>query len=69
MLEYLLNVVGIKADEKDDEGRTVLQYAMEKAGPNSDRDPQAFESWERALSMLSELQERERPPYLPKPVL
>ncbi|KAI4941700.1 hypothetical protein J4E91_010574 [Alternaria rosae] len=69
VLGYLLNVIGITADEKDDQGRTALRYAYEKADPILDRDPWAFKRWEEIRSMLSELQEREVPPYSSNHVL
>jgi len=62
VLGYLLNVIGIKADDQDAQGRTALQYALKTADAYCARDSLAFKRWERTLSMLRELQERKRVP-------
>ena len=58
-LEYLLNVVGIKANEQDDQGHTALQYTIEKVDAYEDRDSWDFQRWESIRYILSKLQETE----------
>jgi ankyrin repeat protein len=51
-LGFLINVIGIQADEKDRHGRTALQYAIEQA--TRYRRPGTFDStrWERTRAIL-----------------
>jgi ankyrin repeat protein len=56
-LEFLVNVVGIKANEQDADGRTALQYAIEETSKEHDSDmiyPEHWypEHWERTRDML-----------------
>jgi ankyrin repeat protein len=51
-LEFLVNVIGIQANEQDAHGRTALQYAIEKASKEHDSDTMNSERWERTRDML-----------------
>ena len=67
VLSYLVDVVGIKAGDHDAQGRTALQYAIEKADIFRHHNMYIVEPWKRIVSMLSELQGRERPPLILQP--
>jgi ankyrin repeat protein len=51
-LEFLVNVIGIQANEEDAHGRTALQYAIEEASKKHDADIIYPERWERTRDIL-----------------
>lgn len=51
-LEFLVNVIGIQANEEDAHGRTALQYAIEEASKEHDSNTMNPERWERTRDIL-----------------
>jgi ankyrin repeat protein len=51
-LEFLVNVIGIHANEEDAHGRTALQYAIEEASKDHGSDIIYPARWERTRDML-----------------
>jgi ankyrin repeat protein len=51
-LEFLVNVIGIDANEEDAHGRTALQFAIEEASKDHGSDIIYPARWERTRDML-----------------
>ena len=64
VLRYLVSVIGIKADDQDEQGRTALQYAMDKVDDNGG-NPRDYRRWERIRFMLERLPENGLPLVTP----
>ncbi|KAF7678877.1 hypothetical protein GT037_002625 [Alternaria burnsii] len=52
-LEYLVNSIGIQANEEDAHGRTALQYAIEEAWKERGSDTMNPERWKRTRNILA----------------